>query len=166
MSFDESEVNRSENGTFASKVGTPTDVVLQPETSDAKAVNEFRETLNQVARGSKRDWNLRDEVLRDRAMGRASHYEEEYSDIWSGRAEGWSEEEVRRRLATVNQLQDDISEERISPSAFSARNQADWTRDGIAGWLDVTEAELRRALDTEGRSLIINARKVRPQDAS
>lgn len=130
------------------------------QASATEAVREFRETLNQIARGSNQDWSLRDEVLRDRARGRSSHYDERYSDIWAGRSEGWSEAEVRRRLATVARLQDDLSEERILPIAFLARGHDGWTRDSIAGWLYAVESELMLALDTEGRSLVVNARKV------
>ncbi len=172
MTFDESEVARAADGKFTEKTGASPEVSLAAEPPLTEALEEFRGTLNAVAYAAERDWNLRDEVLKDRAAGRRHLYDHHYATMWAGRAinifgehDGWSEAVVRQRLATVKRLQDDLAEERVAPNEFVLNTTHDWKREEVAGWLSATEKELERALETEGRSLVVNASDARERYA-
>lgn len=172
MTFDESEVSRTADGRFAEKTGAPAEVSLTTAVPLEEALAEFRATLSQVAYGTNRDWVLRDEVLKDRAAGRRHMYDHHYATMWAGRAvnilgghDGWSEDVVRQRLATVKRLQDDLAEERLTPNEFAINQNHDWKRDEVERWLQSMEHELNLAVETEGRSLVVNARDARQRYA-
>lgn len=172
MTFDESEVARAADGKFTEKTGASPEVSLTAEVPLEEALTEFRATLSQVGYGANRDWALRDEVLKDRAAGRRHMYDHHYATMWAGRAvnilgghDGWSEDVVRQRLATVKRLQDDLAEERLTPNEFAINQSHDWKRDEVERWLQSMEHELNLALKTEGRSLVVNARDARQRYA-
>lgn len=172
MTFDESEVARAADGKFTEKTGASPEVSLTAEVPLEEALTEFNTTLSEIGFGANRDWELRDEVLKNRASGQRHMYDHHYATMWAGRAvnilgghDGWSEDVVRQRLATVKRLQDDLAEERLTPDKHAINQSHDWKRDKVERWFQSVENELNRALETEGRSLVINARDARQRYA-
>lgn len=102
-------------------------------------------------------------------------YDHHYATMWEGHAvnilgghDGWSETEIRNRLSNIRTLQDALAADQAVPSDFTDPQSAsgrEWTKEDINKWLEALVSELEKGLETEGRSLVVNARDARQRYA-
>lgn len=172
MTFDPTQHPREGDGKFAEKQGADPEISLSSaaQVSIPEAVEEFRSTLSDVGFGARRDFDLRKDVMADQAAGRTHKFDHHYETMWTTRAvnilggqDGWNEDDVRRKIANVERLQDDLSEERVQPGEFGYGPS--FQRDDIANWLSAVKTELEDGLESRGRSLVKNAKDARERYA-
>lgn len=125
----------------------------------------FLDDIRHIGFARAEDIALRDEVMKLRSKGKGHQYDHHYNDIWNGNAvnvfgkqDGWSKEVIEQKLAHADKMLYALQNGHIR-----ARDISDnWEKqsDGVA-WAKAVKTELKDGLDSEGRSLFVNAAAAR-----
>ena len=127
------------------------------------APSDFNPVAQKVIYASEKIWDVRNEVMDSRAAGEKHRYDHHYDAMWAGRninilggRDGWTEQDVLHNLAGVRQIREQVKNNELTAADLISTVEKE-TKEKAIEWCDYLEGRLIEAIETEGRSLAVNA---------
>jgi hypothetical protein len=125
---------------------------------------EFTTLAQKLNVGNEQSWAVRNEAVSAFEEGTTNMYSHHYDAMWErpavnvlGGQDGWTESDVRGFIAGVKATRDLVESGELAADDLMQTNvPAD--KETALSWCDWVDDQLTEALDTHGRSLVVNAK--------